>query len=403
VFYRVTSCAVKIVFVAPFAFTPKATVSARMLPIATALTRRGHTVTILLPPYDNPADSNKHWVHEGVCLENMSVAGQPEALTSLLDLSQQLAQRASALNPDALHLFKPIGVSALCQWQLKRAYAKRIVVDNDDWEGRGGWLDVNPYSLPQKTFAAWQEGWSLKSARAVTCASSVLRDRTAGLRSAQKNDPNILLFPNGPDNQLRGLVDAALLQRAALRASFGWQSPIAIYAGTIPHGNDMDMAVQAVAATPGLRWVIVASGGGIPALKQAIGTAGIAERVEWHSFMPYAQLIERLVAADVALYPYRDTNINRAKCSGKIIDYMASGLPMVVSDVGMNRAYLEHNHSALLTAPGDAAAFTQALQQLLAHPEQAASLGAAARARIWDTFGWDARIEALEALYMHLI
>lgn len=393
----------KIAFVAPFAYAPKATVSARMLPMATALTRAGHAVNVLMPPYDNPADSNRTWSHEGVTLENMSVGGKPEAARTLLDLAQQLVRRVNSLSPDVVHVFKPIGVSALCQWQLSSAYANKIVVDNDDWEGPGGWVDVNPYSLPQRAFATWQERWSLRHARAVTCASDVLLQRTRDFRgvSASSTD-DILRFPNGPDNRLRALVDAALPRRDAVRQQLGWREPIAIYAGTIPHGNDMDMAVRAVAATPGLRWVIIASGGGIPQLKQAITAAGIADRVEWRAFMPYTQLIDHLVAADIALYPYRDTNINRAKCSGKIIDYMATGRPIVASDVGMNRAYLEHGRSALLTRAGDADAFTAALQTLLANPAQAAAFGAEAQRRIWDLFGWDARIGALTALYARL-
>lgn len=387
----------KIVYIAPFSFSPKATVSARMLPMATALVRAGHTVHILIPPYDNAGDTNKIWTHEGVCIENMSVADHADSVRGLIDLSQQLAQRAKALQPDIVHVFKPIGVSALVQWQLSGAYAKRIVVDNDDWEGAGGWLDVNPYSLPQKLMSAWQEGWSLRSAGAVTCASHVLVERSTGFR---KSAAATLLFPNGPDNSLKSIVTAAQAQREALRQQFGWnKQTIAIYTGTIPHGHDMDMAVRAIASAPACRWVIIASGGGIDSLKASIAQAGIAERVEWHGFMPHAAMVERLVAADVALYPYRDTNINRAKCSGKIIDYMAAGKPIVASAVGMNSAYLENERSALLTAPGDGAAFTAGLQRLLAEPAFAQKLGEAAQQRLWQSFGWDARIGALEALY----
>jgi glycosyltransferase involved in cell wall biosynthesis len=389
----------RIVMIGPFAFSPKATVSARMLPMATALVRRGHAVTILMPPYDNPADSNKHWEHEGVRLENMSLTGAPEGATTLLDLAQQLANRVRSLAPDALHVFKPIGVGALAQWHLRSAYAKRMLVDNDDWEGRGGWLDVNPYPLPRKLFGAWQESWSLRAARQVSCASHTLIERTNKLRG---DSDNTLLFPNGPDNGLQTVVSAAETRRDALRERFGWRGQtIAIYTGTIPHGHDMDMAVRAIAAAPdSVRWVIVATGDGIPSLKQTIAQAGIGERVAWHGFMPHDALVERLVASDIALYPYRDTPINRAKCSGKVIDYMAAGKPMVVSDVGMNRAYLEHERSALLTPAGNADAFTAATLRLLNDPALWGALGRAAQLRVWREFGWDARIPALEQLYL---
>ncbi len=394
---------VDIVFIAPFAYSPKATVSARMLPIATALIRKGHTVQILIPPYDNLSDSGKSWSTADVTLENVTASGT--GARDLLAQARQLAARVRALNPDILHVFKPIGVGALAMWLLRREFGARTVIDNDDWEGRGGWLDVNPYSPAQKALFAWQEVWCLQAARAATCASEALIERTRQFRGGAAGD--VLLFPNGPDNALRGVVATAQANRENLRAAFGWTGRnVAIYAGTIPLNHDLDVIVKSL-GMPSLREMasqicIVASGPGIASLQAEFEAGGLAGRVEWHGFMPHSKLVERLVAADVALYPYRDTNINRAKCSGKVMDYMAAGKPMAVSDVGMNRVYLEHERSALLTAPGDVRAFGAAWQRLASDPVLAQTLGHAAQARIWDVFGWDGRIAALEALYARI-
>jgi glycosyltransferase involved in cell wall biosynthesis len=301
------------------------------------------------------------------------------------------------------HVFKPIGVGALAM-QMGLGDA-RVVLDNDDWEGAGGWADINPYSPLQRRFFIWQEARCLRKAPAVTCASEALVERTAQFRNKGNH---IFLFPNGPDESMRGQVAAAQAKRAALREQFGWHGPIAIYAGTIPLNHDLDMVVHSIKNgmklddlndLKDLRWVIIATGDGIPALKQTIENAGIADHVEWRGFMPHAQLVDYLVAADVAVYPYRDTHINRAKCSGKVMDYMACGLPMVVSDVGMNRVYLEDGVSGLLTPAGDAATFGEAMRRLLDDRAFAASLGKAAQQRIWQQFGWDERVAQLERLY----
>jgi len=396
---------VNLVFLAPFAFAPKATVSARMLPMATALVRRGHRVAILIPPYDHPADSGIAWVREGVRLENARLPARPlpAALPGFLQVSLawQLARRARQLRPDALHVFKPVGPGALALWMGRAAgQPPRVVVDNDDWEGRGGWLDVNPYPALQKRIMAWQEGWCLRQAAAVTCASHALVERTRQLAGAHA----ALLLPNGPDRSLRAVVARAEARRAEVRAQLGWGGqPVLIYAGTVPLNHDLDLAVRAVAdlraAGRDLRWVIVASGDGLPSLRQAVRGAGLGDAVAFHAFMPHDRLVELLVAADIAVYPYRDTPINRAKCSGKVVDYMACGKPMVVSDVGMNREYVAHGHSGLLTPPGDAEAFRQALATLLVDPERAARMGRAAQARVWESFDWDRRAGALEAVY----
>ncbi len=386
-----------IVFLAPFAFSPKATVSARMLPIATALRRRGHRVTILMPPYDNPVDSGKTWEHAGVQMENMRMR-HASAMRNYVDLARQMARRARSLKPDVTHVFKPVGVGALAL-QMGLGSAK-VVLDNDDWEGAGGWADINPYTPAQRRFFIWQEARCLHAAPAVTCASEALIERSAQLRGG--SHAGVHLFPNGPDDAMREQVATAQHKRAALREQFDWQGPVAIYAGTIPLNHDLDMMVQAIKDLTELKWVIVASGDGIASLQQTIDTAGIAQRVEWRRFMPHSQLVEYLVAADAAVYPYRDTPINRAKCSGKVMDYMACGLPMVVSAVGMNRVYLEDGVSGLLTPAGDATAFGNALRRLLANRAFAASLGAAAQQRIWERFGWDARIAALEKVYCNV-
>jgi glycosyltransferase involved in cell wall biosynthesis len=289
-------------------------------------------------------------------------------------------------------------------WLLYLRGERRFVVDNDDWEGHGGWLDVNPYPALQKRVMAWQEVWCLRHARVVTCASDELYTRTRSITGPQSP---VTVIPNGPNAVLQSQVAQAEARRRELRTQFGWtDGPVVIYSGTIPLKHDMDIAVAAVREAlsmhANLKWVIVATGDGLPSLHATIQNAGIGQATEIHGFMPHEQLVERLVAADVAIYPYRDTNINRAKCSGKVIDYMACGAPMVLSDVGMNRVYVEDGRSGLLTPPGDATAFCAALLQLLDNRDLAGELGRAAQQRLWEHFDLSKRAGELEKLYMRV-
>ncbi len=238
-----------IVYLAPFAFSPKATVSARMLPMATALVRQGHSVTILIPPYDNPTDSGKVWEHAGVRMENAEVERGGSSMKGYWSLAQQFVKRTREIQPDVVHIFKPVGIGALALWLMRHATRDTrhlTLLDNDDWEGHGGWIDVNPYPLAQKVFMVWQEHWCLRHAPLVTCASEVLVERTRQFRTSTQraaNDSHVLLFPNGPDEAMRAQVAQASANRAALRERFGWHQPIVIYAGTIPLNHDLDMVV----------------------------------------------------------------------------------------------------------------------------------------------------------------
>ena len=58
--------AFRITMLAPFGIRPKGTLSARMLPLAQALTRRGHCVSIIAPPVQNPQDAGHRDIYAGV-------------------------------------------------------------------------------------------------------------------------------------------------------------------------------------------------------------------------------------------------------------------------------------------------------------------------------------------------
>jgi glycosyltransferase involved in cell wall biosynthesis len=397
-----------LVFIAPFATTPKATVSMRMVPMATALAAHGNQVTILIPPYDNLEDSGQLWSYDGVQIENIKLGSSPNSSFGYLDQANKMARRALALNPDVIHVFKPIGPSGLTQWLMRVLYRTPIpiLVDNDDWEGAGGWIDVNPYSWLQKKVMAWQEAWGLRNADAVTCASDVLMQRTQSL--CRDRTPPSALLPNGPDGSVRQYVAEEESNREYWRLQFGWgREPVIIYAGTVPIVNDLDVAIRALEIVSQkhfrLRFCIIGSGDGMPALREAIKHASISGAVEFHAFMAHEDVIRRLVTADIAIYPYRDNNINRAKCSGKVVDYMACGKPMVVSDVGMNRVYIEHETSGMLTQPGDVNAFATALNWLIENENEAVAMGKKAQQRLWEVFGWDVRVGELETIYSSAI
>ncbi len=388
----------RIVLLAPFARSPKATVSVRMLPLARTLAAQGHEVHVLIPPYDNPPDSGACQQEGAVRIENVPMQGS--GWPGLVHMAQHMAIRARALGPDVVHVFKPVGVAALAMLLLARQRpAMRFVVDNDDWEGRGGWLSVYRYPLAYKLFMLFQERWSLRRAHWVTCASEVLLQRSRALRGHAQR---LLLLPNGADRQLRQTVEQLLPHRSTLRAQMGWDdTPVIIYGGNLPLQHDLDVAMRALAGLRDLRWrwVLFDMGDGARSFREALARTSIAARVEWCAPVPYERFLAMLVAADVGIFPYRDTPINRAKCSGKVVDYMACAKPMVVSDVGMNRLYLDGGRCGKLTPPGDVAAFRCALHELLADPEAGQGLGRAAQERLWAIFSWEAQAPALIAAY----
>jgi glycosyltransferase involved in cell wall biosynthesis len=389
----------KIVMIGPFAFMPKSTVSARALLIAQALVKRGHQVTILLPPYDNLDDSGRAWTQEGVSLENMVLPR--DDTWHRVAVPVRMARRALALRPDVVHVFKPIGYSGLAGIYLRRLSSCPVVLDTDDWEGIGGWTDANPYPPLLKRLFPWQERWLALHAHAVTVASRALQTQVWGFGV----DPaRVTYLPNGPDPALRDQPPATDEQKAQARAQLGvGDAPLAIYIGHIPRGSDMDLAIEAMARLashlPSARLVIAGLGDGLPDLQAEAQSLGIADRVIFPGWIPREQVPTYVAAADVSVNPYRDSLINRSKCAVKGVIAMAMGQAVVSTRVGQNLEYIEHGRSGLLTEPGDAGELAQALLTLLSNRELAAELGRNARQRIWEKFDWDLRAEQVEGVY----
>ena len=64
----------RILFLAPFAAGgPKGTTRWRVLPLARALAAQGHTVRVLIPPYDCPRQSGLSWLDQGVQVDNLDL------------------------------------------------------------------------------------------------------------------------------------------------------------------------------------------------------------------------------------------------------------------------------------------------------------------------------------------
>ncbi len=391
--------ALNVAMIGPFAFKPKGTVSARAFFVARALAKRGHQVTVLMPPYDNPSDSGKIWELDGVRLENM-VLRRNDTWHQLV-VPARMARRAVSLEPDVIHVFKPIGYSGLAGVYLRWFSRRPLVLDTDDWEGTGGWSDVNPYPALWKRLFNWQERWLAQHAGAVTVVSRTLQTQAWGFGV----DPaRVIYLPNGPDAHLRQQARVSSEERAAVRAQLGvGDAPFALYLGHIPHGTDLDLALEALARIsdrlPEARLVIAGVGDGLPNLQSLAHHLGLGDRVIFPGWIAHHQAHAYVAAADVAVNPYRDTLINRSKCAGKVILAMAMGKAVVTSRLGENLEYIQDGRSGLLAEPGDASDLARGLLAVLSDQALAAELGRNAQRRIWEKFDWDARIGDVERAY----
>jgi glycosyltransferase involved in cell wall biosynthesis len=85
------------------------------------------------------------------------------------------------------------------------------------------------------------------------------------------------------------------------------------------------------------------------------------------------------------------------------IEAMASGTPVVASDVGGLQFTVIPEETGLLAPPQDEAAFAAAIDRILSNPDWRNQLGKQARVRVEEKFSWDGVAHQLSDLYTKLL
>jgi glycosyltransferase involved in cell wall biosynthesis len=105
-----------------------------------------------------------------------------------------------------------------------------------------------------------------------------------------------------------------------------------------------------------------------------------------------------LAQAGVALVPVDDTLINRARCSAKLLELLAAGLPVVGNDVGEMRTFVQSGSNGILTPPRQPQMLADAVLALMADSQRWQAMQQAAyHSALQHT--WQSRVSAAEAAY----
>jgi glycosyltransferase involved in cell wall biosynthesis len=114
--------------------------------------------------------------------------------------------------------------------------------------------------------------------------------------------------------------------------------------------------------------------------------------------VPYEELPRYLAAATVALEPKLPGS---GEASGKLMNYLGAGLPVVGFDSENNRRFL--GETGYFAAGCQAAGLADALARALSEPEEAARRGREGRKRVLEHFSWDAAAGRLCELYGRML
>lgn len=178
------------------------------------------------------------------------------------------------------------------------------------------------------------------------------------------------------------------------------------YAGHLYPWKGVDLIVEAVAAMPETRALIVGGHDQEPDLARVKAFAtelDCVNRITFTGLIPPADVAATLRETDVLVLPNPRSALSDAHTSPlKLFEYMAAGRPIVASDLPSIGEVLRDGENAVLVEPGNPQAFVAGLQRIKDDTALAGRLAAQAAEDVRD-YTWARRAERLETLFTAVV
>jgi glycosyltransferase involved in cell wall biosynthesis len=361
----------------------------RGLNMAQPLVRRGHDVTLMCI---HPTERMR--IHERK-LDGVNLVETPDLLWgsgrtgwdpwNTIRRTMWIRRRKF----DVIHTVDTRPAVSLPAILARKASGAVWVADWTDWWGRGGATSERDGVLVRSLIGPLEQLFEEKPrpyADGTIVISRALGKRAEGLGIDGKQ---ILYLPPGADPAAIREVDCETARtKCGLDQSYRYVG----YLGNI-YQRDADLLFETLARlrTRHVKLLMVGDPGcRVPQSVQA--SVAITGRV------PFEQMLDHLAACDVLALPLSDTIANRGRWPSKINEYVAVGRPTVACNVGDVAGLLRDNGIGLLVRP-EPEEFAARIDELLADPAMAESMGTKAREIAQTTYSQESMADKLESFY----
>ena len=178
-----------------------------------------------------------------------------------------------------------------------------------------------------------------------------------------------------------------------------WQA-VCGYFGHLYPGRGIEIIEAMARSRPHALFVVF--GGNEPEI-MAQRAAAAGDNMIVAGFLPHAKALRAMAACDVLLMPYQASvsigvkghDTARWMSPMKMFEYLASGTPIISSDLPVLREVLSDGRTALLAKPDDAEAWLACLDRLLEEQVLASTIGTAGHRLYAQRYTWTRRAEAI--------
>ncbi|MDG6906108.1 MAG: glycosyltransferase [Nitrososphaerota archaeon] len=248
----------------------------------------------------------------------------PRNIVRLLEISRDY---------EVIHVNKAYPYTSTLLSVPKLLAGKAIVIDWEDWDGIGGYINFAGKNLPSRFALGFFEEVVPKSCNAIVAVSKILANR-----AERKGIPQDKIFyiPNGYDESL---FDQKLSgDRVRKVLDIGSRPTIllvsALHAYERENFKKIFDSLQYVAKQVPDVLLLIAGQGEVDMILQYAQSLGIRENVMCLGFVPHAVIPEVIAAADVAIHVLNDNIYFRSSSPMVVPEYMAMGKAIVGSAVG---------------------------------------------------------------------
>jgi glycosyltransferase involved in cell wall biosynthesis len=146
----------------------------------------------------------------------------------------------------------------------------------------------------------------------------------------------------------------------------------------------------------------MAGGGSMEAdLKELAENLGVREYVEFTGWVNETELPKYIRAADVGVVPHRSNPHTNTTVPHKLFHYMASGIPVLVTETDAVARIVRETDSGVVVPPEDPEAFAEGAIKL-ADPDRRAALGRNGYNAVEKKYNWKRDAENLKRVYENI-
>jgi glycosyltransferase involved in cell wall biosynthesis len=361
------------------------------------LAERGHDVTLLVISDNNRwrfSESNYNGIRIVEC-PDLLIGNARSGWDPVCALRRVLWLARDGRRYDVVHLFETRPATIIPGLWFARSTRTPLIIDWNDWWGRGGILSIRRpwwYKLAFSAIETFFEEYFRRFAHATTVISKGLFRRAILLGIDRDTITHI-----HPGIDSRRFSDDG---RERVRKKLGYADTDFVIAYS-SQDTFFDMAPVfeglQIAHDRAQQIKMLLIGKYSRAVSKAIKRHRLESIACCAGFVADSDYPQYLAAADAFVVPFPETVYNIGRWPNKFGDYLAAGRPIVFNGSG-DLADFAHN------APGiacsfSAASFAQAFCRLAANKNERDRHIRRARQLIRSYFNWDAQIDRLEAAY----